>query len=178
MATIYGIQNGELTTSKTCNRKAILDAIEADGFAWGVALDGKLQVVNKSRELAEAWDNYWGETGQVVKVYAGKKAAEAACEPAEVEPAEVEPGYELRMKDIEVGYRVITKDGIEGTCVDRTINADSGWTCMGIKYDDGRAETYYGHATKTLPLAYGDGKVVDIDKVLAVAARRRRIAGI
>ena len=85
-------------------------------------------------------------------------------------------GYELRMRDIEVGYRVITKDGIEGTCVYRTINAESGWTCMEIRYDDGRVKTYYGHADKNLPLAYGDGKVVDINKVLAVAERRRRAA--
>ena len=64
--------------------------------------------------------------------------------------------YELRMKDIEVGHRVITKDAIEGTCVRRTINAASGWTCTEIEYDDGRLKTYFGHATKTLPVAYAE----------------------
>jgi len=102
MATLYGIRNGELTTSKTCNRDAVLKAIEADGFAWGVACsDGTLKVVNRSEDLARKWrddrnefyrdqaqyharmgeDYRWtveGEDLQVVKVYAGKKAAEAA----------------------------------------------------------------------------------------------------
>jgi len=79
MATIYGIRNGELTTSKTCNRDAILKAIETCGHVWGVAdAEGRLLVVNRSRELAAAWSSPYGETGEVVKVYAGKKAAEAA----------------------------------------------------------------------------------------------------
>lgn len=85
-------------------------------------------------------------------------------------------GYELRMKDINVGDRLITKHGIECTCAYRTINADSGWTCMEIEYDDGTVKTYYGADTKTLPVAYAEGKVVDINKVLAAAARRRKAA--
>ena len=93
MTTLYGIRNGELTTSKTCNRDAVLKAIEADGHAWGVADgDGKLLTINRSVELANAWaESGWKKNmsyGQpdpegltVVKVYAGKRAAEAACEP-------------------------------------------------------------------------------------------------
>ena len=133
MATIYGIRNGKLTTSKTCNRKAVLAAIEADGFAWGVAnADGELEVVNRSEELARKWrdernefyvqqgelavkhgrDYKWtveGEDLQVVKVYAGKKAAEAACEPTEA-PAATEAVPTAA--DLKVGQIVeITENG-------------------------------------------------------------------
>lgn len=118
MATIYGIRNGELTTSKTCNREAVLNAIEADGFAWGVAnAEGKLEVVNRSEELARKWRDErnqfyldqarfaardgrtyrWtpeGEDLQVVKVYAGKKAAQAAIAADAAEEAAYEDACE------------------------------------------------------------------------------------
>ena len=88
MAKIYGILNGELTTSKTCNRQSILDLIETNGFVWGVATaEGELLVVNKSEALARKWEDPWKTSDSyfVVKVYAGKRAAEAACEPVETE---------------------------------------------------------------------------------------------
>mgnify|MGYP003108937103 FL=1 len=144
MATIYGIRNNELTTSKTCNRKAVLDAIEADGFAWGVArADGTLEVVNRSEDLARKWrddrnefyrdqariaarngrDYRWtveGEDLQVVKVYAGKKAAEAACEAVEavevveaVEAVEAAPTAPTAA-DLVVGQTIEVSDPIDG----------------------------------------------------------------
>lgn len=102
--TFYGVLNGNLTTSKNCRRDAVHAAVEANGFVWGVALaHGTLLVINRSKDLAEKWladrvefvrqQNVWRvERGQpeaptdcyrVVKVYAGKAAAEAACQPAE-----------------------------------------------------------------------------------------------
>ena len=132
MATIYGIRNNELTTSKTCNRKAVLDAIEADGFAWGVArADGTLEVVNRSEDLARKWRDdrneflrdqarYAARRGeeyrwtveredlQVVKVYAGKKAAEAACEAVEAAPTAPTAA------DLKVGQTIEVSDPIDG----------------------------------------------------------------
>ena len=141
MATLYGIRNGELTTSKTCNRDAVLKAIEADGFAWGVArADGTLEVVNRSEDLARKWrddrnefyrdqariaarrgeEYQWtveGEDLQVVKVFAGKKAAEAACEAVEVveavEAVEAAPTAPTAA-DLKVGQTIEVSDPIDG----------------------------------------------------------------
>ena len=115
--TFYGVLNGTLTTSKNCVRKAIHAAIEQNGFVWGVAMkNGTLLVINRSEDLAKKWladrneaavrhNEYRASQGlplheidgvQVVKVYAGKAAAEAACQPAEApEAAPVETGAVL-----------------------------------------------------------------------------------
>ena len=95
--TFYGVLNGKITTSKNCKREAVHAAVAADGYAFGVAsLDGTLEVVNRSKELAEKWrddmvlhcgqqNSYAVKRGEkttewpelrVVRVYAGKAVAE------------------------------------------------------------------------------------------------------
>jgi hypothetical protein len=137
-STFYGVRNGELTTnSKNCKRAAVLAAVEADGFVYGVAAaDGTLEVINRSKELAEKWladrnDFYrlqtkyaerdgrsykWtveSEDLQVVKVYPGKATAEeAASKEATVAPATVELTDEqkAKAKEFAAGQRLVTLD--------------------------------------------------------------------
>lgn len=136
-STFYGVRNGELTTSKNCKRAAVLAAVEADGHVYGVAAaDGTLEVINRSKELAEKWladrnDFYrdqaryaerdgcsykWtveGEDLQVVKVYPGKATAEeAASKEATVAPATVELTDEqkAKAKEFAAGQRLVTLD--------------------------------------------------------------------
>ena len=95
--TFYGVLNGKITTSKNCKREAVHAAVAADGYAYGVAgSDGTLEVVNRSKELAEKWRDdmvlhytrqnaYRVARGEkeikntelrVVRVFAGKAVAE------------------------------------------------------------------------------------------------------
>lgn len=87
-STFYGVLGGQLTTSKTCNREAVHKAVEAEGFVWGVCTpEGKLLVINKSEAHARNWEDPWksSPTYEVVKVYAGKKAAEQAATLSRIE---------------------------------------------------------------------------------------------
>ena len=54
---MYASINGKLTINhKTCTRVDVLEAITTNGNAWGVVDgDGKLIVVNRTRELAMKW---------------------------------------------------------------------------------------------------------------------------
>lgn len=63
-------------------------------------------------------------------------------------------GYQLRIKDIDPSKRLVTRNGTECTCLYRWISGASNWAHIEIRYENGVVKSYFGHATRTLPLAY------------------------
>jgi hypothetical protein len=174
MTTFYGILNGNLTTSKTCTRNAILDAVEEHGSnVWGVAdRQGNLLVINRTLALADKWlkdrikflivQNKWRKSEglppyetdgyTVVKVYPGKREAEAACQPA---PA-AQPAQSVA--DLRVGQTVtFVSYGEQVTILSLSTTDAHAFPCTvaTVRTSDG-AET-----TRTWPSDYVfDGSVV------------------